>query len=87
MSQPSPSSEPMFNVPPAVLATMAVLVLVHAARALLLSERADAYFLLTFAFIPARYNADIGGSLPGGFGAPSYGRFSPMPFSTPICCT
>jgi len=59
----------MFNVPPAVLATVAVLVLVHAARALLLSERADAYFLLTFAFIPARYDADIGGSLPGGFGA------------------
>jgi len=59
----------MFNVPPAVLATVAVLVLVHAARALLLSERADAYFLLTFAFIPARYVADIGGSLPGGFGA------------------
>jgi len=69
VSQRSPSSEPMFNVPPAVLATVAVLVLVHAARALLLSERADAYFLLTFAFIPARYDADIGGSLPGGFGA------------------
>ena len=69
MSQRSPSSEPMFNMPPAVLATVAVLVLVHAARALLLSERADAYFLLTFAFIPARYDADIGGSLPGGFGA------------------
>ena len=69
MSQRSPSSEPMFNVPPAVLATVAVLVLVHAARVLLLSERADAHFLLTFAFIPARYDPNIGGSLPGGFGA------------------
>ena len=31
-------SEPMFNVPPVVLATVAVLVLVHALRMLLLTE-------------------------------------------------
>jgi membrane associated rhomboid family serine protease len=61
----------MFNVPPAVLATVAVLVLVHAARMLLLTDREDVQFLLTFAFIPARYDTDVlvRGSLPGGFGA------------------
>jgi membrane associated rhomboid family serine protease len=71
VTQRSPSSEPMFNVPPAVLATVAVLVLVHAARMLLLTDREDVQFLLTFAFIPARYDADVlvRGSLPGGFGA------------------
>ena len=71
MTQRSPSSEPMFNVPPVVLATVAVLVLVHAARTLLLTDREDVQFLLTFAFIPARYDTDVlvRGSLPGGFGA------------------
>ena len=71
MTQRSPSSEPMFNVPPVVLATVAVLVLVHAARTLLLTDREDVQFLLTFAFIPARYGTDVlvRGSLPGGFGA------------------
>jgi len=64
-------SEPMFNVPPAVLATVAVLVLVHALRMLILTEAEDVRFLLTFAFIPARYDIDLvaGGSFPGGFGA------------------
>jgi membrane associated rhomboid family serine protease len=62
-------SEPMFNVPPAVLATVAVLVLVHALRMLILTEVGDAQFLLTFAFIPARYNPNLPVSFPGGFGA------------------
>jgi membrane associated rhomboid family serine protease len=64
-------SEPLFNVPPAVLATVAVLVLVHALRMLVLTDAEDVQFLLTFAFIPARYDANLvaGGSFPGGFGA------------------
>jgi membrane associated rhomboid family serine protease len=64
-------SEPMFNVPPAVVGTVAVLVLVHALRVLVLTDAEDLRFLLTFAFIPARYDTDlvIGGSFPGGFGA------------------
>jgi membrane associated rhomboid family serine protease len=66
----SQRSEPMFNVPPAVVATVAVLVLVHALRALVLTDDEDLRFLLTFAFIPARYGIDLGGGLlPGGFGA------------------
>ena len=64
-------SEPMFNVPPVVIATVAVLVLVHALRTFVLTDAQDEQFLLTFAFIPVRYGTDlaIDGSLPGGFGA------------------
>src|SRR6516164_1319031 len=47
-------SEPMFNVPPAVVGTVAVLVVVHALRMLVLTDEEDLRFLLTFAFIPAR---------------------------------
>jgi membrane associated rhomboid family serine protease len=64
-------SEPMFNVPPVVVATVAVLVLVHALRMLVLTDDEDVRFLLTFAFIPARYDLHpvSGAVLPGGFGA------------------
>jgi membrane associated rhomboid family serine protease len=61
----------MFNVPPAVVATVVVLALVHVLRTLVLSDAEDTRFLLTFAFIPARYDLDLmaGGSFPGGFAA------------------
>jgi membrane associated rhomboid family serine protease len=61
----------MFNVPPVVLATVAVLLAIHALRMLVLTDTEDVQFLLTFAFIPARYETDllVGGSFPGGFGA------------------
>jgi membrane associated rhomboid family serine protease len=63
------SSEPIFNVPPVVIATIAVLVGVHLFR-MVLSYRLDEQFVLTFAFIPARYGGGPGGaSFPGGFGA------------------
>jgi membrane associated rhomboid family serine protease len=64
-------SEPIFNVPLVVIATIGVLVLVHAFRMLVLTDEQDVKFLLTFAFIPARYDADAGsvGSFPGGFAA------------------
>jgi membrane associated rhomboid family serine protease len=63
-------SEPMFNVPPVVIATAAALILVHVLRMVALTDEQDVQFLLTFAFIPARYGADfVDGSLPGGFGA------------------
>jgi membrane associated rhomboid family serine protease len=63
--------EPIFNVPPAVIATVVILILVHALRVLVLTDAQDTRFLLTFAFIPARYDAALlaGGALPGGFGA------------------
>jgi membrane associated rhomboid family serine protease len=73
VTQPSEPkfSEPMFNVPLVVIATVAVLVAIHAIRMLALSDAEDVQLLLTFAFIPARYDTDllVGGSFPGGFGA------------------
>jgi membrane associated rhomboid family serine protease len=66
---PKPS-EPVFNVPAVVIATVAVLVGVHLFRMFVLNNSQDELFVLTFAFIPARYFGDgLGGSLPGGFGA------------------
>jgi len=62
--------EPLFNIPPVVIALLAVLALVHVVRTLLLSDDQNVEFLLTFAFIPARYDASVLPSeLPGGFGA------------------
>jgi len=68
----------MFNVPPVVVATVAVLVLAHAFRMLILTDAEDLQFLLTFAFIPARYDTDLlaGGAFPGGFGADLWTFFS-----------
>ncbi len=74
--QRQPPSEPLFNLPGVVVALLALLVLIHALRAFVLSAHADLEFLLTFAFLPLRYvNAGdlsqmLGGTpLPGGEGA------------------
>jgi membrane associated rhomboid family serine protease len=63
--------EPIFNVPVVVIATMVVLTLVHALRMFALTDEQDLQFLLTFAFIPARYGTDLAasGAFPGGFAA------------------
>jgi membrane associated rhomboid family serine protease len=54
-----PSRERMFNVPFVVLAMGALVGLVHALIALLLSEDQTNEFLLVFAFIPGRYDAGV----------------------------
>jgi membrane associated rhomboid family serine protease len=46
----------MLNVPPVVTLTIAVMALVHAVRAFVLTARGDLEFLLLFSFIPARYS-------------------------------
>ena len=71
-------SEPIFNVPLVVIATVGLLVLVHAFRMLVLTDEQDVKFLLTFAFIPARYGTDAGvvGSFPGGFAADLWTYFT-----------
>jgi membrane associated rhomboid family serine protease len=63
--------EPLFNIPAIVVAVLIVLAVIHGVRVYLLTEDQDVWFLLTFAFIPARYDASmvLGGALPGGFGA------------------
>ncbi len=67
---PKPS-EPILNIPRIVLATVIVLVGVHLFRMLALSAAEDTKFVLSFAFIPARYstNPAVSGQFPGGFGA------------------
>jgi len=60
--------EPIFNIPLVVVAVLAVLVIIHLVRTLVLSEQQDIEFLLSFAFIPARYDSSfvLDGALPGG---------------------
>ena len=68
MRQPS---EPIFNVPGVVTATIAVLCLVHVAFEYLLPTSLAARLSWTFAFVPARYDSTplSYGAYPGGFGA------------------
>jgi len=57
-------SEPFFNVPIAVTATLGVLLGIHVVRALL-PEDLDSLLVLTAAFVPSRYTGDAG-VWPGG---------------------
>jgi membrane associated rhomboid family serine protease len=67
------SSQPIFNVPPAVLAATAAMIAVHIGRVLLLGigSPADDEFLGLFAFLTDRYGSNPFGlnPFPGGFGA------------------
>ncbi|MEP9352907.1 rhomboid family intramembrane serine protease [Xanthobacter sp. KR7-65] len=64
-----PHRQPVFNVPGAVAVIALGLVMIHAARVLLLSEDGDIEVLTYFAFIPARYTLpDSMFYLPGGLG-------------------
>ena len=71
MSDPSPKREPIFNIPGVIVAMLALLAVIHAARMLLLTASQDNEFLWLFAFDPLRYGAGPlpEGGLPGGFGA------------------
>jgi membrane associated rhomboid family serine protease len=57
--------EPVFNVPGAVLATVAVLAMIHAGRVYLLAGDTNMWLLLALSFIPARY-AGLASEIPGG---------------------
>jgi membrane associated rhomboid family serine protease len=63
--------EPLFNIPAVVTGLLALLVMIHVVRVYLLTNEQDIDVLLTFAFIPVRYDMSAvpGGVLPGGFGA------------------
>jgi hypothetical protein len=51
--------EPLFNIPPVVIAVLALLALVHAVRTYLLTDDQDQWLLYTFAFIPVRYDTSL----------------------------
>lgn len=60
--------QPIFNLPPAIVILIAVLVGIHAARTTLLSPEANFDLILRFGFIPLRVLEPdtIGTALPGG---------------------
>lgn len=58
---------PAINLPPIVLWLAVAFIIVHGARSLL-GEEADAWVLLTFAFVPMRYG-ELASVLPGGAAA------------------
>jgi membrane associated rhomboid family serine protease len=68
------SSEPIFNVPAVVSATLAILVAIHAAREWLITPEFENEILWLFAFVPARYEPTaIGlGAYPGGLAADAW---------------
>jgi membrane associated rhomboid family serine protease len=63
--------EPAFNIPPVVVAVLAVLVLVHALRVFVLTPDQNTDVLWVFAFDPVRYATGVlpAEALPGGRGA------------------
>lgn len=64
------TSEPILNVPPVVVGTIAALALIHAVRVWLLPPEMERDFILLFAFIPARYDPSLmmSGDLSAGYG-------------------
>lgn len=67
----SAGSEPVFNVPRVITATLALLIAVHATREFVLSDEQNIEFLWLFAFVPIRYDSTVlgTGAMPGGLGA------------------
>jgi len=65
--------EPVFNLPPVIIAISAILVVVHVLRQFL-SQETDLKVLLWTAFLPARYShvPVLNGLLPGGFAADAW---------------
>ncbi len=57
--------EPIFNVPAAVVAVLAVLIGLHVIRQFLPPDL-DEWLVLTLAFIPARFEPGLAAELPGG---------------------
>lgn len=66
---PAAGRQRVFNLPPVLVAVIAVLFLVQILRDYILSDSAAVEFLLTFAFIPARVFDAAAVVLPGGSGA------------------
>lgn len=63
--------EPILNVPTVVVVLLGLMALIHVVRVYVLTDAQNVAFLLTFAFIPARYDTSLvlGGTYPGGLGA------------------
>ncbi len=66
--------EPILNIPGVITALSGAMILVHAVRSWLISDETDQQVLLTFAFIPARFERSLAASwgFPGGIGADAW---------------
>lgn len=66
--------QPVFNLPPVIVACVAVLAGIHIVRVMLLTPDADFDLILGFAFIPLRVMepAALGAALPGGSAAAAW---------------
>jgi membrane associated rhomboid family serine protease len=65
ISPPSrPAREPVFNLPGIVLASVLLMLAIHAVRMLVLSDLADFQLLIEWAVVPVRWTAAFGGVLP-----------------------
>ena len=53
--------QPIFNVPGVIVASFALLGLIHGLREYVLSDEADAWLLATFAFVPCRFTLGYDG--------------------------
>jgi membrane associated rhomboid family serine protease len=64
-------AEPIFNIPPVLLALIGTMVAIHLGRDWLLTADQDLEVLVRFAFIPARYDTSFSeaSGFPGGAGA------------------
>ena len=54
--------QPIFNVPGVVLAAFALLGAIHGLREYILTDEADAWALVTFAFVPCRFTLGLDGA-------------------------
>lgn len=73
-----PAREPVFNLPPVIIASVAVLAIVHAVRVWLLTNEQDAWAIAAFAFVPVRLTAPdtFGFDWPGGLAGDVWTFFS-----------
>ena len=65
--QPAAERQPVFNLPPAIIGFLALIFIVHLLRSVVLSEDADYWVIVTFAFIPGRITGAIAYDFPGGW--------------------
>jgi len=59
--EPKTSREPVFNLPAVIVASLAVLVVIHALRVFVVSEELDFEILINWSVIPARWAVAYGG--------------------------
>jgi membrane associated rhomboid family serine protease len=60
---PVSDREPILNIPGVITLLSALMLLIHGAREYLISEETNEQVLLTFAFIPARFEQSLGATL------------------------